>query len=252
MTTTHKIDPEDSAPVNNEASTSADSRLRAPQVFSQLRGIPTKHIWDFYHEKHSETSDYKERLTLLHEKIDDWRIFMQVYNNFPFGNLRLRDSVHLFKYKVKPLWEFPRNASGGAWIIRVPKHDRQGNENKDRKGDFALQLMEQVVFAAGGEQFLHVIQPHDDLCGISFSKRLNSSLIMIWTRQADNEKTKQGIKSVLSGYVTDNLKPLLEDHRNSYYKRHREHVGFDVQLAKTLAADTNQSPDSNGQGRNME
>jgi hypothetical protein len=35
--------------------------------------------------------------------------------------LKLRDSVHLFKRGVKPLWEDPRNVHGGAWTFRVPK-----------------------------------------------------------------------------------------------------------------------------------
>jgi hypothetical protein len=47
--------------------------------------------------------------------------FWQVFNNTPFTNLPLKDSLHLFKKNVKPLWEDPRNKNGGAWTFRVPK-----------------------------------------------------------------------------------------------------------------------------------
>ncbi|KAL9100549.1 MAG: hypothetical protein Q9163_004087 [Psora crenata] len=206
-----------------------------PPVLNQLRGIPTRHIWDFYHDKYSETGDYEKRLTLMQEQIDNWKTFMQVYNNYPYTKLRVRDSVHFFKYMVKPVWEDPRNNQGGAWIIRVPKFNRQGLENKDQGGDLVLQLFEQVVFAAAGEQFVKVIQPHDDLCGVSFSRRWNYSVVMIWTRRADCEETKQGIKTVLSKVLTENLKGLLQDETNCYYKRHNEQKGFDRQLAETRA-----------------
>jgi Eukaryotic initiation factor 4E len=69
--------------------------------------------------------------------------FWQVYNNTPFSTLPLRDSLHLFKKNVKPIWyvafcpvtgaleltvccrEDPRNKNGGAWTFRVPKANSQ-------------------------------------------------------------------------------------------------------------------------------
>jgi len=76
--------------------------------------------------------------------------FWQVYNNTPFTTLPLRDSLHLFKKNVKPIWydissfrivgcpessflflflfllrEDSRNKNGGAWIFRVPKANSQ-------------------------------------------------------------------------------------------------------------------------------
>jgi hypothetical protein len=49
--------------------------------------------------------------------------FWETFNNFPLGSLMLRDSVHLFKKTVKPVWEDRRNVRGGSWTFRVPKQD---------------------------------------------------------------------------------------------------------------------------------
>jgi Eukaryotic initiation factor 4E len=103
---------------------------------------PLVHSWEFWHDRSnrekaldpkatveasatssSTKSDdtYEERLVKLLD-ITDVQHFWELYNNFPVDKmLRLRDSVHLFKKGVKPLWEDPRNVRGGAWTFRVPK-----------------------------------------------------------------------------------------------------------------------------------
>ena len=82
---------------------------------------------------------------------------------------------------------------------------------------------------AVGEQFADVIQPGDDLCGLSLSVRFNNNLISIWNRQGANEKTKDGILAVILEKISLDLKPR-EGHY--YYKRHSEHAGFSEVVAK--------------------
>lgn len=64
--------------------------------------------------------------------------FWQVFNNTPFSTLAIRDSLHMFKKGVKPLWEDPRNARGGCWTFRVPKNS-------------GFELWKEVLLAAIGE-----------------------------------------------------------------------------------------------------
>lgn len=103
---------------------------------------PLVHSWEFWHDRSNrekaidattqtentsptsskpEDTTYEERLVKLLD-ITDVQHFWELHNNFPVDTmLRLRDSVHLFKKGVKPLWEDPRNVRGGAWTFRVPK-----------------------------------------------------------------------------------------------------------------------------------
>ena len=60
----------------------------------------------------------------------------------------MKDSVHFFKRGVKPVWEDPRNITGGSWTFRVPKA---------QSGEF----WKETLLLAVGEQFADVIQPRE-------------------------------------------------------------------------------------------
>ena len=55
--------------------------------------------------------------------INNVQTFWETFNNFPLDSLVMRDSVHLFKRTVKPVWEDQRNVRGGSWTFRVNKAD---------------------------------------------------------------------------------------------------------------------------------
>jgi len=205
-------------------------------LLRELRAPPFKYAWGFYHDKHSDSSNYEGRLTLMKDNIITVKPFWEVLNSFPLDRLQLKDSVHFFKRGVKPVWEDPRNVKGGAWTFRVPKAQ-------------ADQFWKEILMMAVGEQFADVIQPGaptpsspppsrpltnptppgDDLCGLSLSVRFNNNLISIWNRNGANEKTKDGILAVILDQISTDLKPR-EGHY--YYKRHSEHAGFSEMVAK--------------------
>jgi len=95
---------------------------------------PLVHSWTFWHDRQdrrtspsatptpaeSDGTKYEDRLVKLLD-LSDVKHFWELYNNFDLKAMHLRDSVHLFKKGVKPLWEDARNARGGAWTFRVPK-----------------------------------------------------------------------------------------------------------------------------------
>ncbi len=76
--------------------------------------------------------------------------------------------------------------------------------------------------------------PGDDLCGVTLSVRFNSDLISIWTRDGTNQKTIDGILSVMKAKLSPNLMPKESSHY--YYKKHSEHKGYDEVVAKARSA----------------
>ncbi len=207
-------------------------------MLRKIRPPPFKYAWTFYHDKHSTTSDYEGRLTLLLENITTVKPFWESFNRFPLENLEMKDSVHFFRRGVKPAWEDRRNVKGGCWTFRVGKSNSK-------------EFWKEILLLAVGEQFSDVIQPGkrmfalllcsycitdailgDDLCGLSYSVRFNSVLIMIWNRDGSNQKSINGIRDVVLNKITPELKP-----KDSaiFYKKHSEHAGFDEAVAKAKA-----------------
>lgn len=79
-------------------------------------------------------------------EINTVQTFWETYNNFPFENLILRDSVYLFKRTVKPIWEDPRNVRGGSWTLRVSKAN-------------GPETLKCVLMMAIGEVLQEVVEP---------------------------------------------------------------------------------------------
>lgn len=106
-----------------------------------------RYAWSFYHDAGSKNTatSYENRLTVLQEDIVNPKIFWEVMNNFPFGALKLKDSVHFFKRGVKPVWEDRRNVRGGAWTFRIPKSQSE-------------EFFREVLLMSIGEQFADAIR----------------------------------------------------------------------------------------------
>lgn len=134
--------PDDSTPVTPASERDA---LKL-NMLRRIRPPPFKYAWAFYHDKHSASADYEGRLTVMMENIITIKPFWEVFNQFPLEALKMKDSVHFFKRGVKPVWEDPRNITGGGWTFRVPKA---------QSGEF----WKETLLLAVGEQFADVIQP---------------------------------------------------------------------------------------------
>lgn len=117
-----------------EAPGEANSNIRKTlhqNIFGKLRPVPLLYHWTVWFDKHSDPlpssiqgsqqPQYTSRLTILYEDISDIANFYRVYNNYPWDKIRLRDTVHIFRQGVKPVWEDPENSEGGCWTFRVPK-----------------------------------------------------------------------------------------------------------------------------------
>ena len=79
----------------------------------------------------------------------------------------------------------------------------------------------------------------DDICGLSLSIRFGGNLISIWHRDGTNEKSVEGIKTV----VLEKISPQLIPQQNHiYHKIHASHPGFDEAIAKNKEAEKARSP----------
>jgi len=99
-------------------------------IFKSVRVPEFRHKWMFWAEKGQQaqpkdksasSEEYASRPKPLGEQIISVKEFYQHFNNIPVESLKLRDSIHLFHLGVKPVWEDPRNAKGGAWYFKIPK-----------------------------------------------------------------------------------------------------------------------------------
>lgn len=108
---------------------------------TKLRPLPFQYVWAVWHDNPSKstppanstpdaspsaqtaTSTFSTRLTLLAECVPDIGAFYRIYNNFPWESLRLKDTVHVFRAGVKPLWEDGENVDGGSWTLKVRRDD---------------------------------------------------------------------------------------------------------------------------------
>ncbi len=217
-----------------ENSKTIDRKAAKLNMLKRMRPPPFTNIWTFWHDKyvppptpatatdaahHHPSTTYENRLTLMYESIHDIKEFYQIYNHTPCEHLRQRDSFHLFKRGVKPVWEDARNVRGGSWTFRVPK---------EKSTEFWMLV--QVI--AVGEGFDDVVGKGDDICGLSLTTRFTSNLISVWNRDAANEESVRGILEVVLEELPEHLKPKESSY---YYKKHSEHAGFKEVVAAAKA-----------------
>jgi hypothetical protein len=114
------------SPTESDNSSPATRKTLHQNIFGKLRPLPLQYHWTFWYDKHAEGSlDYDDRLYVLYEDVADIATFYRVYNNYPWEKIPQRDTVHIFRKGVKPVWEDPENLRGGCWRFRVPKRKAQ-------------------------------------------------------------------------------------------------------------------------------
>lgn len=234
-------------PLREETTPNARKTLHQ-NVLVKLRPLPFQYHWTVWFDKHidppSTTSiqgeqsqqHYSSRLTVLYEDISDIATFYRVYNNYPWDRIRLRDTVHIFRKGVQPVWEDPENVSGGCWTFRVPKIKGQ---------DF---FHEVVILAMANELQAAIESEHDHVLGVSISTRFNSYLISVWNKHGFNENSIRILERTIIVRLSPHLRPVatssvnLSYSSNStiasppsssyFYKRHSEHEGYKEAVAR--------------------
>lgn len=185
-------------------------------MLKAMRPLPTQHYWNVYFDRQQKSTTaaadgtYSATLEQLGEPIQSVQEFWRYNNNTPVSQIKMRESIYLFKQGFKPIWEDRRNINGGSWTFRVPK---------EKGPDFwtRVQLM------AVGEKLQAVLDTGDQLCGVGLSVRFNSHLISIWHRDASKQKSIDALLETVLEELPEDMKPKPD---NYFYKKHSDHAGF--------------------------
>jgi len=195
-------------------------------MLKAMRPLPTQHYWNVYFDRQQKDQpkaadgSYIVTLEQLGSQIKSVQDFWRYNNNLPVDQIKMRESVYLFKEGFQPVWEDRRNINGGSWTFRVPKIN--GPDFWTR-----VQLM------AIGEKLQECLDVGDQLCGVGLSVRFNSHLISVWHRHASQQKSIDAILVTVLEELPAELKPKPD---NYFYKKHSDHAGFKVPVATTTIA----------------
>ncbi|PYH46343.1 eukaryotic translation initiation factor 4E [Aspergillus saccharolyticus JOP 1030-1] len=225
--------PESSSSTTTSPSSATTRKSLHQNIFGKLRPLPFQYHWAVWYDKHTDntttsgpaaTQDYDSRLYLLHEDVSDIATFYRVYNNYPWDKVRLRDTVHIFRKGVRPVWEDPENRNGGCWRFRVPKNKAQ-------------EFFHEIAILAMANEFQAVLEKdHDHVLGVSTSSRFNSNLISVWNKLGNNERSIKALEQTILDRLSPELRPTGTGSTAYFYKRHAENEGFTdaVQKASTV------------------
>ncbi|PHH84174.1 hypothetical protein CDD83_2363 [Cordyceps sp. RAO-2017] len=199
-----------------EANSPAEQRDDAKRNFLKtMRPLPTQHYWNVYFDRQSkdhkpDDGEYNVQLEQLGSQIESVQDFWRYNNNTPVDQIKMRESIYLFKSGFRPVWEDRRNLNGGSWTFRVPK-------------SAGPDVWTRVQLLAIGEKLQTALDEGDQLCGVGLSVRFNSHLITIWHRDSSKQKSIDGMLACVMEELPFELRPKAD---NYFYKRHCDHAGF--------------------------
>ncbi|KAK3984797.1 eukaryotic translation initiation factor 4E type 3 [Cladorrhinum sp. PSN332] len=207
-----------SDPNSPSVTTPAEQRDDAKRNFLKaMRPLPTQHYWNVWFDRQAKdqqnsNGEYQAHLEQLGTQIESVQDFWRYNNNTPVDQIKMRESIYLFKSGFKPIWEDRRNILGGSWTFRVPKST-------------GPDVWTRIQLLAIGEKLQDALEAGDQICGVGLSVRFNSHLISIWHRDSSKKKS---IDSVLEAVLEDLPPELTPKPDNYFYKRHMDHQGFTV------------------------
>jgi hypothetical protein len=121
----------------NSVSSPAEQRDDAKRNFLKaMRPLPTQHYWNVWFDRQQPqqqqppannnngsggAGEYQAQLEQLGTRIESVQDFWRYNNNTPVDQIKMRESIYLFKAGFRPVWEDRRNVLGGSWTFRVPK-----------------------------------------------------------------------------------------------------------------------------------
>ncbi|KAL4945838.1 hypothetical protein BDV06DRAFT_209156 [Aspergillus oleicola] len=203
----------------------ATRRTLHQNILGKLRPLPLQYHWTFWYDKHADNATtntsntnavdgYNNRLSILYESVSDIATFYRIYNNYPWEKIPQRDTVHIFRKGVAPIWEDPSNLRGGCWRFRVPKRKAQA-------------FFHEIAILAISNEFQAVLEgEHDHVLGVSTSVRFNTHLISVWNKLGGNEASVELLKETILKRLSPELRPVDAGTNSYFYKRHESNEGY--------------------------
>ena len=199
-------------------------------LISKLRPLPFQYVWTVYYEKAAPSTSsstttkacpatYTDRLTTL-ASVPTIGEFYKVFNNLPWSAIRARDSVHIFRSGVEPVWEDPENVDGGCWTLKV----RRQHQADDRP----RRVWEEIcLMACGGELQAALAESgsRDHVLGLTFTPRLYWVQVRVWVKKGGDETSRAVVQTTVLERLSPELRPASD--AEYYYKKHSEHDGWE-------------------------
>lgn len=247
-----------SDPNSPSVSSPAEQRDDAKRNFLKaMRPLPTQHYWNVYFDRQAKDQQsqpqqqsqqpqallsggtppkktaagddaYQAQLEQLGTQIESVQDFWRYNNNTPVDQIKMRESIYLFKSGFKPIWEDRRNIHGGSWTFRVPK-------------SIGPDFWTRVQLLAIGEKLQSALDEGDQICGVGLSVRFNSHLISIWHRDSAKQKSIDGMLACVLEELPVELRPKPD---NYFYKKHADHAGFKVPPELQAVLDSQKARDA--------
>jgi hypothetical protein len=101
---------------------------------------------------------------------------------------------------IKPIYEDPKNMSGGYWSIRLMKRD-------------SYDYFKKIVYYIVNENLMKKNEHNDKINGLSISPKINNCIFKIWNNDYGGLKTNDLRKDI------DGLSAHFE---NTFYLQHKE------------------------------
>ena len=149
---------------------------------------PLNDCWTFWclHRQHNSKHIGADNYELFIKKVgsvstveDFWAYYCHTKK---LNELSQLYDIHLFRDPIRPVWEDPRNLTGG----KIALHLKKG---------FSGRLWEQLVLTMIGEKY-EIIQ---EILGVIVSSRFNEDVISIWIANSEeHEILKEFIKKSLN------------------------------------------------------
>lgn len=129
--------------------------------------------------------------------IDSIASFWEFFNNFYLLN-KEDNQYFIMRNKIKPKWEDNNNRNGGICSLKMDCYDRNS------KFDIGCEIMVILCILIMNETF---IQENTEINGISYSVKLRSIYIKIWTKDYKND-----IKDKLPKNLMNKFNNVVRNH----------------------------------------
>ncbi|CAJ0638702.1 110_t:CDS:2 [Entrophospora sp. SA101] len=214
--------------------------------------LPLQHSWTMYYDSKPVMTpgpktptgkvSYEENLQTI-GAFNNVQLFCRYFNwvKKP-SKLAMNTNFHIFKNKIKPMWEDPANANGGKWVISI-----KNPQLLDRCWTW-------LVYALVGED----LDEADDICGAVMSRRTRGDRIAVWVRDKDNVPVINGIgKRLLKLLDLQNEKGIVMDFQfnedalksGTSYNNHAylslENLKQELEAAEKLKENSNNTSEDN-------
>ncbi|CAH1761407.1 11507_t:CDS:2 [Entrophospora sp. SA101] len=212
--------------------------------------LPLQHSWTMYYDSKPVMTpgpktptgkvSYEENLQTI-GAFNNVQLFCRYFNwvKKP-SKLAMNTNFHIFKNKIKPMWEDPANANGGKWVISI-----KNPQLLDRCWTW-------LVYALVGED----LDEADDICGAVMSRRTRGDRIAVWVRDKDNVPVINGI-GLLKLLDLQNEKGIVMDFQfnedalksGTSYNNHAylslENLKQELEAAEKLKENSNNTSEDN-------